>query len=137
MLRKLLFLNLLFVILCQADIALEGIFDWDKDGKTYCEGIKLAYLELKEPRIMKINAARIEVTNPNIDFVVAQADPNAGQVMEDAPKFKICTRRQTVRAFMTNARKSVADGGLDGRRGAPHLCDAGIGAFRRLPFADF
>ena len=112
MLRKFLLFNLLLVALCQADIALEGLFNWDKDGKDYCEGIKLAYLELAEPRIMKINVARIEVTNPKIDFVVAQADKNAGQVMEDAPKYTICTRRQTVRAFMTNARKPIDEGGL-------------------------
>ncbi|MBR4676336.1 MAG: phosphodiester glycosidase family protein [Victivallales bacterium] len=112
MLRKLLCLNLLLFILCHGDILLETPFNWDKDGKEYCHGIKLTYMELKEPRIMKINAARIEVTNPRIDFYVAQADKNAGQVMEDAPKFKICTRRQTVRAFMTNARKPVSDGGL-------------------------
>ena len=112
MLKRLLSLNLLLLALCYADISLEGAFNWEKDGTAYCEGIRLAYLELAEPRIMKINAARIEVTNPKIDFCVAQADEKAGQVMEDAPKFKICTRRQSVRAFMLNARKPVAEGGL-------------------------
>ena len=112
MVRRLLWLHLFLLAVCYGDIELEGLFDWDKDGKVYCEGIRLAYLELREPRIMKINVARIEVTNPKIDFCVAQADEKAGQVMEDAPKFKICTRRQTVRAFMTNVRKPVEKGGL-------------------------
>ncbi len=110
--KKLFLLNLLLLAFCWGDIALEGNFNWEKDGKPYCTGIMLAKFELLEPRIMKINAARIEIKNPKIDFVVAQKAPNAGEVMEDAPKYKICTKRQTVRAFMENVRKPVEKGGL-------------------------
>ncbi|MBR6372769.1 MAG: phosphodiester glycosidase family protein [Victivallales bacterium] len=112
MLKKMLLLNLLLLALCRGDITLEKEFDWDTNGKEYCTGIKLAYLELNEPRILKINAARIEIKNPKIDFVVAQKDKNAGQPIKDAPKYTICTRRQTVRAFMENVRRPVEKGGL-------------------------
>ena len=112
MLKKLFLLNLLLLAFCWGDIALEGNFNWENDGKPYCTGIVLASFELKEPRIMKINAARIEIKNPKIDFVVAQKDPNAGEPMKDAPDYKICTKRQTVRAFMENVRKPVEKGGL-------------------------
>ena len=112
MLRKLFFLAFLLLSVCWGDITFDGDFNWDESGRKYCTGIMLAQFELKEPRIMKINAARIEITNPKIDFVVAQRAPNAGEVMKDAPKYKICTRRQTVRAFMENVRKPVKNGGL-------------------------
>ena len=112
MLKKLFLLNLLLLAFCWGDIALEGNFNWEKDGKAYCTGIMLASFELQEPRIMKINAARNEIKNPKIDFIVPQKEPNAGKANPDNPKYPICTRRQTVRAFMEKVRRPVDKGGL-------------------------
>ncbi len=111
MIGKCFFTVLLLVLVCHGDIALEGTFDWDAAGKDYRSCIKLAKMELKQPRIMKINAARIEIKNPKVDFCTARPDERAGQVMEDAPKLKICTRRQSVVDFMKEVRKPVEDGG--------------------------
>lgn len=108
---KVLFSILFLVVACHADIVLKGKFDWKEDGKRYRSGIRLAKLELEEPRILKINAVRISIRNSDLDFCTARPDERAGQVMEDAPKVTISTRRQSVIEFMEEVRRPKRRGG--------------------------
>lgn len=89
-------------------------FDWNDSAKItrIYPGFKITFLELHKPRIMKINAAQIDLKNPKLGICVTKADPDAGKPMPDFPAQNITTRRQRTRAFMQEARKPISEGGL-------------------------
>lgn len=93
-------------------IAQTGTFDWNKDATDLFPCIKHAKIDAAEPRLMKINALRIDLTEKKLSFYATPAAPDAGKPMPDFPEGTIRTRRQRTRAFIEQANKPVKDGGL-------------------------
>lgn len=107
---------LIFALLCclaatvSGAVPLEGKFNWQKAEKL-CDGVMYTTFSLKNPRLMKGGAVRIDLHNPNFKFILTGRDKDWGKPMPDyQPKptkrnpkpglYPIRTRRETCRSFM-------------------------------------
>ena len=86
----------------------DDLFDWNQTPDLF-PGIKHAFLETKQPRPLKINVIRIDLTRKDLRFMTVKRDPDWGKPMPDYPSLPIRTRRLTVKKFMQNA----LDRGID------------------------
>ena len=96
--RFLLFVCLLF---SWHSFAETPLFDWSSAIELY-PGILHAQLALQEPRLLKINAVRIDLVRPEIQFPLRRADVikyDAGQ-----PEHVIRTKRQRTCDYISQAR---------------------------------
>ena len=84
-----LFLLLLTVILAAAP---QGVYDWSKSRKLH-DSIQHAFIYAKEPRLMKINAVRIDLNDKSLKLFAAPRDKDYGKPMPDYPSMKIETKR--------------------------------------------
>ena len=102
--------RLLLILLLTVTAALhaapwnEGIYDW-RNVRTVAPGIVRASFSYKEPRLIRIHALRIDLTNPDLRFHVTPKAENHGQPMPDAPDCIIRTRRETTRNFFRGLRE--------------------------------
>ena len=74
-------------------------------------GILHAQLALQEPRLLKINAVRIDLVRPEIQFHTTPRDADWGQAMPDSPEHVIRTKRQRTRDYISQARLPKEQGG--------------------------
>lgn len=79
-------------------------FDWKK-SKKIAKGVKYATWEKKSPRLMKIFAVRIDLSNPDLKFHITGRAENWGEKMPDFPKRLIRTKRETTLDFLKKSRK--------------------------------
>jgi hypothetical protein len=100
-----LFLLFLTVILAAAP---QGVYDWNKSRKLH-NSIQHAFIYAKEPRLMKINAVRIDLNDKSLKLFAAPRDKDYGKPMPDYPSMKIETKRMKVREFLLNQRKLGKD----------------------------
>ena len=105
--KKILFIcALLPLIQAGAAMKLEGTFNWQsKSVETLRPGVVYVSMELKQPRLMKLSAVRVDLSTPGIRFKMTPRDKEWGKPMKDLPKFTIRTRRMTCRKFMEEAVK--------------------------------
>ena len=88
-----------------------AVFDWDANGTNIYPQAKIAKVETSIPRIQKVNAVRIDLSNPKIGFCAPRRAPGYGQPMPDYPEGIIRTKRMRTVEFMRLARKPVSEGG--------------------------
>ena len=84
------------------------LYDWDRTPDLF-PGIKHVFLDMKQPRPLKINVIRVDLSRKDLRFMTVKRDPDWGKPMPDYPSLPIRTRRLTVKKFMQNAR----DRGID------------------------
>ncbi len=103
-------LFLLFILLAALPLAAlpSGSYDWAKGAKLH-DGVLHAYMELKDPRPMKINTVQVDLHSPGIDFIATAADKDYGKPMPDFPQMTIQTKRLKVREFMKQKRAEGYD----------------------------
>ena len=89
----------------------EAVYDWEHGSIVICPQIRHAFRNEYQPRIMKVNAMRIDISDKEIGFAATMGDPDAGKPMPDCPEMEIVTRRATTRSFLEQARKPVQEGG--------------------------
>lgn len=87
-------------------------FNWRRATEIH-PSVRRTSFALEHPRLMKGSCVRVDLSDPNLRFLVKGRDPDWGKPMPDYPggKLVIRTRRQTVRSFMLEARSPVAEGG--------------------------
>lgn len=61
--------------------------------------------------MLKINAVRVDLTRPEIQFHSTPRAADWGKAMPDSPEYVIRTRRQRTRDYLSQARLSKEDGG--------------------------
>ena len=85
-----------------AALKVEGKFDWkDKSVKELCPGIVYVRFECDDPRILKMAAVKVDLTNPKLRFKMTSRDKDWGKPMPGfEKKFVIRTKRQTCKMFM-------------------------------------
>ena len=88
--------------------AADGPFDWSK-AKEIFPGIRHAFADAKDPRILKIHVIRVDLTRKDLGFMTAKRDPDWGKPMPDYPEQVIRVRRQTSRDFLLEAQKNGID----------------------------
>ncbi len=86
-------------------------FNWDTDGIAIYPQAKIAKVETTIPRIQKVNAVRVDLTDPKISFCAPERAEGHGQPMPDYPEAIIRTRRIKTVDFLKLARKPVEEGG--------------------------
>ncbi|MBQ7650769.1 MAG: phosphodiester glycosidase family protein [Victivallales bacterium] len=86
-------------------------FDWEANGIAIYPQAKIAKVETSIPRIQKVNAVRIDLTDPKIGFCAPRRAPGYGQPMPDYPEAIIRTKRMRTVEFMKLARRPVSEGG--------------------------
>ena len=80
----------------------EKLFDWSGTPDLF-PGIKHVFINTDEPRPLKVNVIRVDLTRGNLGFMTVKRDPDWGKPMPDYPSLPIRTRRMSVRTFMENA----------------------------------
>ena len=107
---RVLWLVLSFLLLSWHSFAEAPLFDWSSAIELY-PGILHTQLALQEPRLLKINAVRIDLTRPEIQFHTTPRDVDWGKTMPDSPEHTIRTKRQSTRDYLSQARLSKEQGG--------------------------
>lgn len=97
--KNICFLLLFCLFLSAAALPPDGAFDWNSAAELF-PGIRHVFQECVKPRLMKINAVRIDLTTPDLAFCTTPRDPDWGKPMPDFPSLTVRTRRQTTRDFM-------------------------------------
>lgn len=105
--RHTIIVPLLFAVLYL--VAFDAL-DWSSAVQV-TPGIEILQFELKEPRIMKISVARIDLSTSRFYFKATSRAPEGewGQPMKDFPNLLIRTIRTKTRKFMTEARAAGDD----------------------------
>ena len=85
--------------------------DWEK-VETVREGVKLAKLDVTDPRLMTIAIMRIDLTQKGLTFTGTPRDPDWGKPMPDWTNKVIRTLRVQTADFIRNARAPREEGGL-------------------------
>lgn len=87
-------------------------FDWSKSLAVYPSILRTSFA-VEKPRLMKGSCVRIDLADKTLRFEVPGRADNWGEPMPECPDkpYRIRTRRQTVRGFMLEARRPVAQGG--------------------------
>lgn len=98
------FLGYLFALLYSLPLlAEESLLDWSAALELY-PGIRQTLIAVTEPRLLKINAVRIDLSRPELRFHVTPRDMDWGKAMPDCPEYVIRTRRQCTRDYLKQAR---------------------------------
>ncbi len=100
----------LSLFLCSAVFSDAPLFDWSSSSELY-PGIQHIHIALEEPRLLKINAVRIDLSRPEIQFHTTPRDANWGKEMPDCPEHIIRSKRQRTRDYLKQARHSKEEGG--------------------------
>lgn len=88
--------------------AQEGTYDWNQAEQLF-PGIHHAFLDVRKPRILKVNAVRIDLHRKDLRFMTSGRSPEWGREMPDRPGLPIRVQRQTVRDYLQNARRNGID----------------------------
>lgn len=104
-------LLLLFSVIALSGCATSGI-KWSQ-AKPIAKGVKLAELDLTEPRLMKAFVMQVDLKTEGLKFTGTPRADNWGEPMPDLTNrvCKIHTRRQKTVTFMNEQRKPVEEGG--------------------------
>jgi len=97
-----------FIVLAFFAAAEDTLYDWSKSTEIF-PGIQHAFLNTDQPRPLKINVLRIDLTRKDLGFMTAKRDPDWGKPMPDYPTESIRVLRETSREFLLNARKNGID----------------------------
>ncbi len=112
--KQMLRICVVLLVVCAAS-ALQAAerYDWSKAKKVHPSVLRASFA-VDEPRLMKVFAVRIDLTDRRLRFHATGRADHWGEPMPDyaKPGFVIRTERQTCRDFMLNARKDVSAGGL-------------------------
>lgn len=81
-----------------------GYFNW-QDSTALHDGIRHVSIHTAEPRLMKINAVRIDLHTPGITLAANSKDADYGKPMPDYPAMTIQTKRTKVKDFLMHNRK--------------------------------
>ncbi|MBO4631448.1 MAG: phosphodiester glycosidase family protein, partial [Lentisphaeria bacterium] len=82
--------------------AQEDLYDWSKTPDLF-PGIKHVFIDTDQPRPLKINVIRIDLTRNDLRFMTVKRDPDWGKPMPDYPSLPIRVRRLSTWKFMRNA----------------------------------
>ncbi|MDD2476608.1 MAG: phosphodiester glycosidase family protein [Dysgonamonadaceae bacterium] len=93
-----------WLIFSGSAIAQTDLYNWQLGEEIY-PGIRHAQLDVQEPRIMKINAMQVDLSNPQLRFTATSKDEDWGKPMPDYPELTIRTKRQKTRDFMLQSRE--------------------------------
>ena len=87
-------------------------FDWNQAKEVHPSILRMSF-EVTQPRLMKGSCIRVDLADKTLRFHIDGRAEAWGEPMPECPErpFVIRTRRQTVRSFMLEARKPVAEGG--------------------------
>lgn len=88
--------------------AQEGTYDW-RQAKQLFPGIHHAFLDVRKPRILKINVVRIDLQRSDLRFMTSGRSPEWGREMPDRPGLLIRVQRKTVRDYLQEARRNGID----------------------------
>jgi len=102
-------LSFIFVLCLSVIFSAEPI-DWKKCPQVL-PGVRLCKLALTEPRLMKVNIIRVDLTLPGLRFAGTPRARNWGMEMPDFPGGVIRTFRETTADFMKMCRMPVQAGG--------------------------
>ena len=97
---------LFFAVLVSAELfaamGLKGKFDWSADGvKQLVPAVRYVKLECQSPRIMKIVAVRVDLTDKKLRFQMTPRAKDWGKPMPGFEKrYVIRTERKTCRRFL-------------------------------------
>lgn len=86
-------------------------FDWKADGVEIYPQARIAKVETSIPRIQKVNAVRIDLSDPKIGFCAPRKAEGYGNPMPDFPSAIIRTMRMRTVEFMRIARQPISEGG--------------------------
>ena len=88
-------------------------FDWSKAVAVH-PSIRRTSFAVERPRLMKGSCVRVDLADRRLRFHVPGRAEHWGEPMPECPDkpFRIRTRRQTVRRYMIEARRPMAEGGL-------------------------
>ena len=80
----------------------QDCFDWNSPQvKKLCDGIVYTRLDRSSPRLLKMAAVKVDLSNPKLRFKMTSRDKDWGKPMPGfEKKFVIRTRRQTCKMFM-------------------------------------
>ena len=80
----------------------QNCFDWNSPQvKKLCDGIVYTRLDRSSPRLLKMAAVKVDLSNPRLRFKMTSRDKDWGKPMPGfEKKFVIRTRRQTCKMFM-------------------------------------
>ena len=80
----------------------QNCFNWDSPQvKKLCDGIVYTRLDRSSPRLLKMAAVKVDLSNPKLRFKMTSRDKDWGKPMPGfEKKFVIRTRRQTCKMFM-------------------------------------
>ena len=84
--------------------------DWSA-AERVSDGIELVRLSYEQPRLMKAQAMRVDLSDKTLGFTANGRDERWGKPMPYYTNLTIRTRRVTVEEFMMNARAPTALGG--------------------------
>ncbi len=85
-----------------------GSYDWNTATELR-SGIRRAQVSVSDPRPMKINAVRVDLTHPQIRFYTTPRHANWGQPCPDYEQYTIETGRQKTSDFLTQSRGAGMD----------------------------
>lgn len=102
---KLLLLCSVLVAVQFFETSAEEKFNWSNSRKI-AKGVLYTQWEKNQPRLMKIFAVRIDLSNPKLKFHITGKAENWGEKMPDHPKSIIRTKRETTLDFLKKARKN-------------------------------
>ena len=88
-------------------------FDWTKAVMIHPSILRTSFA-VERPRQMKGSGVRVDRADTRLRFHVPGRAANWGEPMPECPDkpFRIRTRRQTVRSYLLESRRPVAEGGL-------------------------
>lgn len=80
----------------------QNCFNWNSPQvKKLCDGIVYTRLDRSSPRLLKMAAVKVDLSNPKLRFKMTSRDKDWGKPMPGfEKKFVIRTRRQTCKMFM-------------------------------------
>lgn len=104
--RSVLFYSIFFCLTLSLS-AFEKI-DWSK-GRNVQTGVLHVALDLKQPRLMKVNILRVDLKTKGLYFTATPRDPDWGKPMPDFPSKTIRAERKRTRNFMIEARNQGVD----------------------------
>jgi len=92
--------------------AAQDLYNWD-EAEEVQKGVRLLSFKLEEPRLMRVNIMRVDLTTPGLQWISTERDQDWGMPMPDYPALTICSKRIRTLDFLMNARKPLDEGGLN------------------------
>ncbi len=104
-------ISLILVLLflpCAFSLQAQELYDWAKSTELY-PGLNHAFEDRSEPRFMKINVLRVDLSSGNFTFRSAGRAEGWGTPMPDCPRFPIRVERESSRKYLLRSREKGVD----------------------------